>query len=404
MRDTSLLQQALGLTPPWTVSRSDFDPEARRLDIQIDFAPGSRFTCPACGTGDCPVHDTERTSWRHLNFFQHEAYLNARVPRVRCEHCGVKKVGVPWARPGSGFTLLFEAMIMAMVPAMPVKAVARMVGEHDTRLWRVIHHYVDKARAASDASGVTRLAVDETSARGGQEFISLFVDIDRSRVLFATEGKDAATVAAFAKDLTAHGGDPAAIAEVCIDMSAAFIKGIGENLPNAAITFDKFHAVKIINAAVDKVRREEVKSRPELKKSRYVWLKNATNLTVGQRETRDSLAKSNLKTARAYQIRLAFQDLYDQPSVEAAADHLKRWYFWATHSRLEPIIEAARTVKRHWDGMLRWFHSNIANGLIEGINSLVQAAKAKARGYRSNRNLIAMVYLLAGKLDLSLPA
>ena len=404
MRDTSLLQQALGLTPPWTVSRSDFDPEARRLDIQIDFTPGSHFACPACGAADCPVHDTERTSWRHLNFFQHQAYLNARVPRIRCEHCGVKKVGVPWARPGSGFTLLFEAMIMAMVPAMPVKAVARMVGEHDTRLWRVIHHYVDKARAASDASGVIRLAIDETSARGGQEFISLFVDIDRARVLFATEGKDAATVAAFAEDLTAHGGDPAAIAEVCIDMSAAFIKGTGENLPNAAITFDKFHAVKIINAAVDKVRREEVKSRPELKKSRYVWLKNATNLTGAQRETRDSLAKSNLKTARAYQIRLAFQDLYDQPSTQAAADHLKRWYFWATHSRLEPIIEAARTVKRHWDGMLRWFHSNIANGLIEGINSLVQAAKAKARGYRSNRNLIAMVYLLAGKLDLGLPA
>ena len=293
---------------------------------------------------------------------------------------------------------------MTMVPAMPVKAVARMVGEHDTRLWRVIHHYVDKARAASDASGVIKLAVDETSARGGQEFISLFVDIDRARVLFATEGKDAATVAAFAEDHTAHGGDPAAIAEVCIDMSAAFIKGIGENLPNAAITFDKFHAVKIINAAVYKVRRDEVKSRPELKKSRYVWLKNATNLTGAQRETRDSLAKSNLKTARAYQIRLAFRDLYDQPSTEAAADHLKRWYFWATHSRLEPIIEAARTVKRHWDGMLRWFHSNIANGLIEGINSLVQAAKAKARGYRSNRNLIAMVYLLAGKLDLRLPS
>ncbi len=206
MRDTSLLQQALGLTPPWTVSRSDFDPEAQRLDIQIDFTAGSRFACPGCGAADCPVHDTERMSWRHLNFFQHQAYLNARVPRVRCEHCGVRKISVPWARPGSGFTLLFEAMIMAMVPAMPVNAVARMVGEHDTRLWRVIHHYVDQARANADAAGVTRLAIDETAARHGQEYITLFVDIDQARVLFATDGKDAATVAAFAGDLTAVGG------------------------------------------------------------------------------------------------------------------------------------------------------------------------------------------------------
>jgi transposase len=404
MRDTSLLQQALGLTQPWTVSRSDFDPEGQRLDIQIDFASGSRFACPSCGAADCPVHDTERMSWRHLNFFQHQAYLNARVPRVRCEHCGVRKIGVPWARPNSSFTLLFEAMVMTMVPAMPVKAVARMVGEHDTRLWRVIHHYVDQARANTDASGVTKVALDETAAGRGQDYITLFVDIEQARVLFATEGKDAGTVAAFAEDLTAHGGDPAAITEVCIDMSAAFIKGVTDNLRNAAITFDKFHAVKIINEAVDQVRREEVKSRPELKRSRYVWLKNETNLSSAQRETRDSLAKSNLKTARAYQIRLSFQDLYDQPSAEAAADHLKRWYFRATHSRLEPIIDAARTIKRHWDGVLRWFHSNIANGLIEGINSLVQAAKAKARGYRSKRNLIAMVYLLAGKLDLRLSA
>src|SRR5664279_3364028 len=102
MRDTFLLQQALGLTPPWTVSRSDFAPESQRLDIQIDFAPGSRFACPTCGAADCPAHDTERMSWRHLNFFQHQAYLNARVPRVRCEQCGVKKIGVPWARSGSG--------------------------------------------------------------------------------------------------------------------------------------------------------------------------------------------------------------------------------------------------------------------------------------------------------------
>ena len=152
MRDTTLMQQALGLTPPWTVVRSDFDTEAGRLDVEIDFTPGSRFACPTCGAADCPAYDTQRKTWRHLNFFQHQAYLHARVPRVRCETCGIRQVNVPWARPDSGFTLLFEAMVMTMVSAMPVKAVARIVDEHDTRLWRVVHHYVAEGRARADAS------------------------------------------------------------------------------------------------------------------------------------------------------------------------------------------------------------------------------------------------------------
>ena len=249
-----------------------------------------------------------------------------------------------------------------------------------------------QARARTDASEVTRVAIDETAARRGHDYITLFVDIDQARVLFATEGKDADTVAAFADDLAAHGGDPAAVSEVCIDMSPAFIKGVADSLPKAAVTFDKFHAVKIINDAVDQVRRAEQKQQGLLRGTRYIWLRNPDNLSERQRATLESLPTRHLKTARAYQIRLAFQDLYDQPS-EAAVSFLKRWYFWATHSRLEPMIDAAHTVKRHWDGILRWFDSKIANGLIEGINSLVQAAKAKARGYRSIRNLKAMVYL-----------
>ncbi len=405
MRDTNLLGLALGLTPPWAVTRSDFDAEARRLDIRIDFAAGSRFACPECGAADCPAYDSETKSWRHLNFFQHQAWLHARVPRVRCPKCGIKTITTfPWARKDSGFTLLFEALIMALVTSMPVGAAARLVGEHDTRLWRIIHHYVDEARSRADASDVTRVAIDETAARRGHDYISLFVDIDEARVVHVTEGKDAATVAAFASDLIEHGGDPDQITEVCVDMSPAFIKGVAENLPNAEVTFDKFHAVKIINDAVDQVRRAEQKEQLVLKGTRYIWLRNPATLSDRQRATLEALPTRTLKTARAYQIRLAFQDLYTEDSPESAEAYLTKWYFWATHSRLPPMIDAAYTIKRHWDGILRWFHSGIANGLIEGINSLIQAAKAKARGYRSARNLKAIVYLLAGKLDLRLPA
>ena len=162
--------------------------------------------------------------------------------------------------------------------------------------------------------------------------------------------------------------------------------------------------MKIINEAVDEVRRQEQKLRPELKYSRYVWLKNPQNLKASQSSQLEQLdvKRLNLKTARAYHIRLNFQELWRQPPEQAEA-FLKKWYFWATHSRLEPVIEAAQTIKRHWQGVLRWFTSQITNGILEGINSLVQAAKARARGYRSARNFITMIYLLAGKLKFDLP-
>jgi predicted RNA-binding Zn-ribbon protein involved in translation (DUF1610 family) len=147
MRDIDLFQLALGLVPPWMVAAADFDAEKKRLDIEIDFKTGGRFPCPDCGKASCPVHDTVKKTWRHLDFFQHQAFLHARVARIDCPDCGVRLVNVPWARPGSGFTLLFEAFAMTLVTAMPVAAAARLVGEHDTRLWRVVLHYVEKAVA-----------------------------------------------------------------------------------------------------------------------------------------------------------------------------------------------------------------------------------------------------------------
>ena len=401
-----LFKTALGLGEPWRVTRSDFDVAQGRLDLYLDFPRGARFGCSVagCDQGSCPVHDTEDKTWRHLDFFQYKAFLHARVPRARCPEHGVHLVEVVWARPESGFTLLFEALLIEFATAMPVARVAAMTREHDTRIWRVLEHHVAVQREKLSFADVRRVGMDETSARKGQDYVTTFMDLDARRVLFATEGKDASTVERFAQDLENHDGDPTKITDASIDMSPAFIMGVGESLPNAAITFDKFHAVKIINDAVDKVRRAEQEEQSLLRGTRYLWLRNPQTLSARQRKTLGGLPTRHLKTARAYQIRLAFQDLYQEPSAQAGASYLKKWYFWATHSRIEPVIAAARTVKRHWDGILQWFDSKIANGLIEGLNSLVQAAKAKARGYRTTRNLKAIIYLLAGKLDMQLPA
>src|SRR6266542_1159601 len=258
-----LFQAALGLAEPWQVMRTEFDATARRLDLYLDFPKGARFPCPEGDHPACPVHDTEPKTWRHLDFFQHQAYLHARVPRVSCPTHGTRQVRLAWARPGSGFTLLFEALLVALLAEMPVRAVAELVSEHDTRLWRLLHHHVEAARAKLDLAEVTRVGVDETSAKRGQDYVSLFVDLDapKPRVLFATEGRDHSTVARFATDLVAHGGDPVGVRDVSADMSQAFERGVRASLPKAYLTWDRYHLASHATKAVDEVRRAEAKQR-----------------------------------------------------------------------------------------------------------------------------------------------
>lgn len=400
MQDKDLFQIALGLLPPWLVDKCHFEVGKKRLNIYVDFPRGAEFTCPECGRPDCKAYDTVEQTWRHLNFFEHEAYIHARLPRVQCPDCGVKTVSVPWARPHSGFTLLFEAYVMTLVKSMPVKAVARIVGEHDTRIWRIIWHYVTAAREKQDYAMVTVMGIDETSSKRGYNYITVFVDMKERKVIFATEGKDAATVTAFVKDLEAHGGAAGKITDVSCDMSPAFITGVEDALKNAGITFDKFHVMQMVNEAVDEVRRQEQKERPELKKTRYIWLKNASGLTEKQKAIleRLNMEEMNLKTAQAYQMKLNFQEMYMQAPAEAEA-YLRQWCEWVKQSGLAPMIGVVHTIEKYWDGVVRWFKSRITNGVLEGINSLIQAAKAKARGYRNTTNLITIVYLIAGKLD-----
>jgi transposase len=405
MNPESLFSMALGITPPWEVEGIEFSMENKRLDIKIGFQRGATFACPVCGT-PTPAYDTTEKTWRHLNFFQYEAYLTARVPRVKCPNtgCGVKQVQVPWARTGSGFTLLFEALVMALVREMPVKAAAALLSEHDTRIWRVLDHYVQTARANADHSGVCRVGIDETSARRGQDYITLFFDLDRRRLLFGTEGKDHETVKAFTEDLKAHNGAPERVTAACIDMSKAFIKGIREALPNAEITFDPFHLIQLMNDALGKVRAEEAQLFPELLHgSRYAFLKNPENLTTKQDETLTKLSHYHLKTGKAYLIKLGLQDVYFANTRVDAEALLKSWYNWAIRCQIEQVKKVARTVKDHWNGILAWFDSKLSNGFLEAVNGLIQAAKRRARGYRSTKNLINMAYLIAGKLDFRLP-
>jgi len=404
MDTNPLFTAALGLIPPWCVVRSDFRPDERLLELQVDFKAGSRFACPDCRGKDCPVHDTVEKRWRHMDFFQHQAFIVARVPRVQCSQCGVRQITVPWARAGSGFTLLMEGLILEMSRSTPVRNIARLLRVSDNRVWRVVQHYVDDAVSRMDCSAVTVIGVDETSAKKRHDYISCFFDMTAKRLVFATEGREHQVVATFARFLGEHGGDAAAVTEVSCDMSPAFIRGVRDFLPEAEVTFDRFHVAKILGDAVERVRRSEWRTDKTVKGGRYALLKNPANLTAKQREQLTDITRRNAALAEVYRMKETFRDLYRQPDQVAAQGFLKAWIATAMRSTLKPLVKAAKTIHQRAKGILRWYATRMTNAVLEGLNSLLQAAKRKARGYRLHRTFITMAYLIAGKLDLRAPS
>ena len=400
MDTNPLFTAALGLMPPWIVVRTDFHADQRLLEMHVDFKVGARFSCPGCTSVGCAVHDTVEKRWRHMDFFQHQAFIVARVPRVQCPNCGVRLVDVPWARSGSGFTLMMEGLIMEMARAMPVRNIAQLLRVSDNRVWRVIKHYVDDAVSRTDCSQVTAIGVDETSAKKRHDYISCFFDMDARRLVFATEGREHQVVASFARFLGEHKGDASAVTEVSCDMSPAFVKGVREFLPKAAVTFDRFHVAKVLGDAVERVRRSEWRRDKTVKGGRFALLKNPINLTERQREQLRDITARNAALAEVYRMKETFRDLYRQEDIHAATGFLKGWIATAMNSTLKPLIKAAKTIKNRSKGILRWYSTRMTNAVMEGLNSLLQAAKRKARGYRLHSTFITIAYLIAGKLDL----
>lgn len=402
MIETRIFETALAIQSPWYVKDIQFDAASKRLDIYIDFKRGSTFPSTDPTFPDkYKVKDTLDKTWRHLNFFEHECYLNCRTPRIDLGGNKTELISPPWAGVVSGFTLLFEALVMELCAHMPVHSVCQIIKESDNKIWRMLEKYVDKALASEDYSHITAVGMDETSRAKGHKYITLFVDMLKGKTVHVADGKDNQTVNEFVKSLENHNGNRNQVTDVSCDMSPAYIKGVKAFLPNATITFDKFHILKIINGAVDQVRREEILSQPILTNARYVLLKNEQNLTPNQRHKLEELqlSKLNLKSIRALHIRENFQEIYKASTDEDFETLLKKWYFWATHSRLDPIIKAAKTIKKHWDGVLAWKKSQINNGILEGLNSIVQAAKAKARGFRTFRYFRVVVFLVTGDLN-----
>lgn len=401
MNSNQIFEMALGLEKPWYVSKINMiKPTAGlqgQIDIFLDFEKGFKFL-------GGKTHDTVERTWQHLNFFQHTCFLHARVPRIQTSEGKTETVKVPWARAGSGFTLLFEAFSMLLIESeMPVAKAADIMDVYPQRLWNVFSYWVEKAHLADNQSQVTVLGIDETSSKKGHSYVTVAVDMEQRKVLYAVPGKGAETIDAIAEHLEEKGCKKNQIKQTCIDMSPAFISGIMHNFKDASITFDKFHVVKLINEAMDKVRKLERKEFEMLKGYKYTFLKNNKNLSEQAKEAKYNILELMPSIANAYRLKELFAEFWTFNTKQEAGAYLSYWCDLVEESKIFPFQKAAKTLKAHWFGVVSYAETNLNNGILEGINSKIQLAKKRARGYRNIKNFINMIYFIVGKLKFDYP-
>ena len=394
-----LFTTALQLQEPWYIEKVDFT-EEQELHLYICFKKGSKFKIKE-DEEETTAYDTVKKTWRHLNFFQYKAYIHCDVPRIKHGN-EINMVEVPWSRTNIGFTLLFESFVMALAKVMTVKAISRIVGEHDTRIWRIIRYYTAEARKKADYSDVEKIGLDETSV-SGHNYITIGVDLGKSRVISITEGKDHTAVNRIAKDIEEHGCKLENIKIATSDMSPAFTRGINENFKNAINIYDKFHVMKLINEALDKVRKREVTRNEILKKSKYLFLKNRKNLKESQISKLDELLENeHLQTSIAYKYKLQFQDIYNMNlTKEEAKARIQSWLNNLVKSGILEMKILAKAIGTKLINILNYFDYRLTNATLEGINSIIQMAKARARGFRNIENFKTIIFLVCGKLEIT---
>lgn len=408
MNAGEVLALGLGVSPPWRLVSQHLETGKvpHELHLRMEADRGALFACPECGAA-CKAHDFCEFRWRHLNFFQHHCYITARVPRTDCPEHGVKRVGVPWARDGSGFTLLFEQAALMLSREMPVQVAAAQMGITDQRLWRIIRHYVGQALDRLDLGDLKAVAFDETASKKGHNYVTIFIDMDRKTrpVVFATPGKGKETVRRFKDFLGSHNGKPERIAEVVCDMSPAFLAAIGENFAAASVTVDWFHVVQLFTKAVDSVRKSEARQVKLPAATRWAVLKaKNSNLTPKQVAALAELEASGLLTGVAWTIKEKLRWVRVAPTLQAARWRLSHFIrhareMAASGDLLAPVLTAIDTVEKHKERILRRWASTYSNARMEALNGIFKAARARARGYRNPSTFIDMIYLIAAPIS-----
>lgn len=402
MNSKEIFQLALNLQEPWFVSKVELKNESKGKELHLTIEYKSGFFIDS--NKKSTIHDRKDREWRHLNFFEHQCYLHCKVPRVKEPNGSVKQVEVPWAREGSGFTLLFEAYSMCLIEQeMPINKVGKLIKEYPNRVWTFFNYWIGIAYNEAKHEEIKVLGIDETSSKKGHDYLTVAVDMESSRVVHVTEGKGADTIERIANYLVTKGSPRDEVKQVCIDLSPSFISGVNTAFKNASIVFDRFHVKALLNKAMDDLRKSELRRHHSLKGYKYLFLKSEKNLSQKQRMERNDFLEMLPTIGHAYRLKVLFDDFWSMRSQEESVSFLAYWCDLAADAEIDPFIKFAKTVKKHWQGIINYTKYKISNGILEGTNSKIQLAKRRARGYRNKENFINMIYFLSGKLKFKYP-
>jgi transposase len=382
----------------------DLSTSERRVEIDVQWPANHQVECPECGK-TCSIRDhREERRWRHLDTMQFQTIIKSRVPRSDCKEHGPLTINVPWAGPNSRFTLLFERMaIEVMIAAKSITEAAKLLRISWDQVHAIQRRAVERGLVRREVDEIRNVGIDEKSFLKGHKYASLMVDIDGERVLEVVEGRTLEAANELWSRLPAE--IRSGIDAVAMDMWDAFITATKTNAPQAEIVHDKFHISKYLNTAVDKVRRTEHKSFMRdgvetLKGAKYLFLKRPENMSDNEKERFAALRMDSLKVGRAWSIKETFSEFWTYSYQASAEKFFRRWYWWATHSRLKPMVDVAKVLKRHLANILTYLRHRITNAMMEGFNSKIQTIKANARGYRNFANYRIAILFCCGKLDL----
>jgi transposase len=405
MHDTALYEYLLGLQAPWTVSRVELDVQRHQVDVWAEHTPGVHWPCPECAAQGRLYDHAEERVWRHLDSCQYRTYLHARIPRVQCVAHGVVQVQVPWAEPKARFTRLFERLAIDVLRECSVTGATQILGLSWDEAWHLMERAVARGQARKACRVIPHLGVDEKAIAKGHRYLTLVCDLAAGTVEYVGEERKQASLEVYYQRLSAE--QRAGIDAVAMDMWAPYVQATRAHVPGAEekIVFDRFHLMSYLGEAVDTVRKQEHRERmaqgdQTLKGTKYLWLYSRENVPAARRGEFIALRRLELKVGRAWAIKETLRQLWHFRYPGAARRFWQRWYFWATHSRLKPIREAAATLKRHLANILTYFQHRITNAVSEGLNSKIQTIKHMAYGFRNVDHFKTAIYFHCGGLDL----